>query len=69
VPFLSARHVETLEDNLYLERTEVAKVYQLIETDLEVCCGTLPAKTFADNGHRITKYVAAMTLANVYLQG
>ncbi|WP_343569288.1 RagB/SusD family nutrient uptake outer membrane protein [Sphingobacterium sp.] len=65
---LSTTPVETLEDNLYLERTEVAKVYQLIETDLKEAVQDLPAKTFADNGHRITKYVAAMTLANVYLQ-
>jgi hypothetical protein len=59
---------ETLKDDLYLERTPAAKVYELIEADLKEAVEILPAAKFAQNGHRITKYVAAMTLANVYLQ-
>jgi len=55
-------------DNMYLERTDVAKIYELIETDLKEAIDVLPAKMFAANGHRISRYVAAMTLANVYLQ-
>ncbi|WP_080904673.1 RagB/SusD family nutrient uptake outer membrane protein [Parabacteroides sp. Marseille-P3160] len=58
---------ESLE-NLYLERTPVASVYELIESDLKTAVETLPAVKFASNAHRITQYVAAMTLANVYLQ-
>jgi len=55
-------------DNLYLEQTDPAKVYEFIEADLIDAVNKLPSKLFAANGHRITKYVAAMTLANVYLQ-
>lgn len=55
-------------DNMYLERAEVVKVYELIEADLKEAIDVLPAKLFAANGHRITKYVVAMTLADVYLQ-
>jgi hypothetical protein len=58
---------ENLE-NLDASRTEIAKVYELIESDLNEAFTVLPAKTFANNNHRISKYVAAMTLANVYLQ-
>ena len=54
--------------NLYLTRTAAADVYKLIETDLKEAVEVLPAVTFTDNKKRITKYVAAMTLANVYLQ-
>ena len=55
-------------ENLYLERSDVAKVYAVIEADLQEAVANLPAKTFTANGHRVSKYVAAMTLANVYLQ-
>lgn len=55
-------------DNLYLEQTDASKVYELIEADLIEAVNVLPTKLFAANGHRITKYVAAMALANVYLQ-
>ncbi|MCW8312315.1 RagB/SusD family nutrient uptake outer membrane protein [Sphingobacterium sp. InxBP1] len=65
---LSLTPIETLEDDLYLERTEAAKIYEVIEADLKDAVRDLPAKTFAENGHRVTKYVAAMALANVYLQ-
>lgn len=59
---------ESLENELYLERSDVSKVYELIESDLQFAVQALPSTTFAANGHRITKYAAAMTLANVYLQ-
>jgi hypothetical protein len=65
---LSTTPNETLKDDLYLERTDAAKVYALIEADLKEAVELLPATKFAQNGHRITKYAAAMTLANVYLQ-
>ncbi|MDM1293670.1 RagB/SusD family nutrient uptake outer membrane protein [Sphingobacterium sp. N143] len=65
---LSINPNETLADDLYLERTEPAKVYELIEADLKDAVAGLPAVMFAQNGHRISKYAAAMTLANVYLQ-
>jgi len=55
-------------DNLDAARTEVSKVYELIENDLNEAVQALPAKTFASNNHRISKFVAAMALANVYLQ-
>lgn len=64
---LSTEPYESLE-NLYLERADPATVYALIEQDLKDAVNALPAKTFATNGHRVTKYVAAMALANVYLQ-
>ena len=55
-------------ENLYLPRTAPAEVYALMETDLKEAVDLLPATTFAANGHRITKFAAAMALANVYLQ-
>jgi len=55
-------------DNLYPERIETVKVYELIEADLKEALDVLPATLFKENGHRITKYGAAMVLANVYLQ-
>ena len=55
-------------ENLYLERTPVETVYTLIEADLKEAVEVLPAAKFADNAHRITKYAAAMMLADVYLQ-
>ena len=58
---------ENLE-NLYLKRTPTADVYKQIEADLKEAVDVLPAVTFTDNKNRATKYVAAMTLANVYLQ-
>lgn len=65
---LSITANESLEDDLYLERTPASKVYEVIEADLKDAVEVLPASKFAQNGHRITKYAAAMTLANVYLQ-
>ena len=56
----------TTLDNIYPERTAVATVYAQIESDLKDAVNTLPAKTFASNGHRITKYAAAMVLTDVY---
>ena len=53
-------------DNLYLERTPKATVLAQAETDLKDAINNLPAKTFADNGHRVSKYAAAMLLADVY---
>ena len=58
---------ENLE-NMYLKRSPKEEVYKLIENDLKDAIEVLPAITFSENKNRITKYVAAMTLANVYLQ-
>ena len=58
---------ENLE-NMEVSRAEVSAVYELIESDLKEAVEVLPNKTFASNDHRITKYAAAMTLANVYFQ-
>jgi len=55
-------------DDLYLERTAQATVFALMESDLKEAVDKLPAQTFVDNGHRITKYAAAMLLTNVYLR-
>lgn len=64
---LTVEPYETL-DNLFLPRTAVADIYAVIETDLLEAVEALPATMFTQNGRRITRYVAAMTLANVYLQ-
>jgi len=53
-------------DHLRLSRVPMADVYKQIELDLQDAVAVLPAKTFASNGHRVTKYVAAMALADVY---
>ncbi|WP_319267637.1 RagB/SusD family nutrient uptake outer membrane protein [uncultured Draconibacterium sp.] len=53
-------------DNLYPDRTAASAVYEQIEKDLADAVEDLPAATFASNGHRISKYVAAMALADVY---
>ncbi len=58
---------ENLE-NMYLARKPIDEVYGLIEADLKEAVEVLPATTFANNNFRLTKYVAAMALANVYLQ-
>ncbi|MDR1503475.1 MAG: RagB/SusD family nutrient uptake outer membrane protein [Prevotella sp.] len=59
---------ESYTDNLLLGRTPVADIYALMEADLTVAVNTLPEVMFAMNEHRISKYIAAMTLANVYLR-
>src|SRR5690554_336047 len=64
---LSVEPYESL-DNLFIPRTPQAEVYALIEADLEEAVEVLPAARFTTNGFRITKFVAAMALANVYLQ-
>ncbi|MCL6219426.1 RagB/SusD family nutrient uptake outer membrane protein [Zunongwangia pacifica] len=56
----------TVLDELYPERTAKTQVYAQIESDLKDAIDVLPAKTFAANGHRISKYVAAMVLTDVY---
>lgn len=64
---LSVEPYESI-DNIYLARTAEAEVYKLIEQDLLDALPNLSTQPFADNGHRITTYVASMCLANVYLQ-
>lgn len=47
-------------------QSPVADIYTQIQKDLEDAIAVLPAKTFVANAHRISKYTAAMTLADVY---
>lgn len=54
-------------ENMELPRTDAATVYAQIEKDLTDAMAVLPATTFASNGHRITKYVAAMVLTDAYM--
>lgn len=55
-------------DNLFLPRTPEEQIYALMEEDLQEAVEVLPDALFTNNGFRLTKHVAAMTLANVYLQ-
>jgi hypothetical protein len=55
------------EANMMLQRTAAATIYQTVEADLKDAVAALPALKFAANGHRITKYAAAMLLATVYM--
>lgn len=64
---LTTEPYESLE-NLFLSRTDEALIYELIESDLQEAVDALPAAQFTSNGYRVTQYVAAMALANVYLQ-
>ena len=52
--------------DLMLARTPKSTIYSQIEADLKDAVANLPAKTFGENGHRATKYAAAMILADVY---
>jgi len=51
----------------FIAREDVSSVYDLIEADLKEAVSVLPTITFTST-YRITHYVAAMALANVYLQ-
>ena len=64
---LTTEPYEELE-NLYLSRTDVDEVYDVIESDLEVAVDDLPSAMFYSNGNRVTKYAAAMLLTAVYMQ-
>lgn len=55
-------------NGLELPRTPVATVYKLIEQDLIDAVNKLPAETWQNNSHHITKYVAAQALTTVYMQ-
>ncbi|WP_026815171.1 RagB/SusD family nutrient uptake outer membrane protein [Arenibacter certesii] len=56
-------------DNLYLERSSVAEVYALIESDLKDALenGGLSTATMVNNGKRITAGAVAALLSEVYL--
>lgn len=66
IPFYTEPYESAV--NMELERTDVATIYAQIESDLKEAVEVLPAVKFTDNAHRITKYVAAMLLTNVYMQ-
>ena len=63
VPFYT--EPSNIED-LFLPRTATSTIYAQIESDLKDAVANLPAKTWSANGHRVSKYVAAMILADVY---
>lgn len=65
VPFYTEPY-EAAEE-MELPRTEVATIYAQIESDLKDAMNALPAATFAANGHRVTKYAAAMVLTDAYM--
>jgi len=64
---LTVEPYDLLQDP-FIPRVASAKVYELIEADLQEAVSVLPAATFTTAGYRLTQYVAAMALANVYLQ-
>ncbi len=67
IPLNQTPYISASQD-MQLSRSTVADVYALIEADLKTAVDVLPAKSFASNSHRITKYAAAMLLTSVYMQ-
>jgi len=65
VPFYT-EPFETAYDDMMLPRTATATIYAQIEQDLKDAVDVLPAETFKDNKFRVTKYAAAMVLADAY---
>jgi hypothetical protein len=65
VPYMT-EPTESLE-NVNVERSPLATIFTGIEADLTEAVSVLPAEKWAANGHRISKYVAAMLQANVLL--
>ena len=66
VPYYTTFY-SSADADMMLPRTEKATVYKLIESDLQEAVKELPAVKTADNGHRVTKYAAAMLLTDVYM--
>ncbi len=67
VPLFTS-YIEALSDDVYAERTSADEIYALIEDDLEYAMANLPATKFYSNSCLISKPVAAMVLADVYMQ-
>ncbi len=65
---LSTEPYVSLDQDFFLARSPVEEVYQLIESDLVAAVEALPTGVFNTSGRRVNKNVAAMALANVYLQ-
>ncbi len=65
---LSTEPYDSLDRDFFLSRSSVDSVYAVIEDDLIAAVEALPEGTFNSSGRRINKNVAAMALANVYLQ-
>lgn len=65
VPFYTTPYESA--ENMELSRTDVQTIYKQIEQDLTEAIKVLANGTFAANGHRITKAIAAMTLTDVYM--
>ena len=69
VPFYT-EPFSSSDDDMMLPRTATSTIYTQIESDLKEAVATLPAKTFGENDHRVTKYAAAMVLADAnFYQG
>ncbi|WPL50673.1 RagB/SusD family nutrient uptake outer membrane protein [Sphingobacterium bambusae] len=65
---LSTDQYASLDQDFFLPRSSPEEVYEVIESDLIAAVETLPAGIFNSSGRRVNKNVAAMALANVYLQ-
>src|SRR5690606_7560342 len=65
---LSTDPYESPSDELYSPRNSPAQVYASTETDSNEALDASPAQMPPSNPHRIRRYVAAMALADVYLQ-
>lgn len=66
IPFYTEPYV--IAENMELDRTPATAVYAQIEQDLKDAVAVLPTVKFAENGHRISRYAAAMLLTSVYMQ-
>ena len=67
---LSVDFIVDLAQDTQLPRTDAAQVYALIESDLRTAADELPDASFADNGHRVTKWIAEMALTDIlFYQG
>ncbi len=65
---LSTEPYDSLDRDFFLERSSVEEVYAVIEEDLIAAVEALPNGIFNTSGRRVNRNVAAMALANVYLQ-
>lgn len=65
---LSTEPYDSLDRDFLLSRSSVDSVYAVIESDLIAAVDVLPGGTFNSSGRRVNRNVAAMALANVYLQ-
>ncbi|PVH26194.1 RagB/SusD family nutrient uptake outer membrane protein [Sphingobacterium corticibacter] len=65
---LSTDQYASLDQDFFLPRSAPAEVYKVIEEDLIAAVESLPDGIFNSSGRRVNRNVAAIALANVYLQ-